>query len=102
MVTKFCVGIVTKLVDNSLTVMSEGCCHSNEYQILYELPLVAMTTLTSGTLPSVAPVKLALYKGLYYNNFSLVTWLSHIRDRQLLIVSQTVITTKIYCLHIVV
>lgn len=62
-------GIVTKSVDNSLTVMSEGCCHSNEYQILYELPLVAMTTLTSGTLPSVAPVKLALYKEI--TNYSL-------------------------------
>ena len=59
---KSCVGIVTKSVNTSLsTVMSEEHCHSNDYQILYELPLVAMTTITSGTLPSVAPVR--LYKG---------------------------------------
>ena len=58
------VGIVTKSVHTTLsTVVSEEPCHSNDYQILYELPLVAMTTITSGTLPSVAPMRAALYKG---------------------------------------
>ena len=55
-----------KSVDMSLastSVMSDDHSHSIDYQILYELPLVAMTTVTSGTLPSVAPVRAALYKG---------------------------------------
>ena len=47
----------------STAVVSVDYCNSIDYQILYELPLVAMTTVTSGTLPSVAPVKAALYKG---------------------------------------
>ena len=61
MVTSIITGIVTKSVPTSLSI--EDSCHSNDYQILYELPLVAMTTITSGALPSVAPVRAALYKG---------------------------------------
>lgn len=67
MVSRFCVsqyygnltGITMTGPVNS--VVSNTDCHS-DYQVLYELPLVTMTT--SGTLPAVAPVQpIILYRG---------------------------------------
>jgi len=60
------IGITTTGPIKSLVSNTVSGCHS-DYQVLYELPLITMTT--SGTLPAVAPVQpIILYKGNHTPN----------------------------------